>query len=112
MHNRYEQIMSHRPRRFDPGKFHFYTGSLEKPDDNGKLPITVFFFEHNDLVLSLFIERAARLQLLARAAGEIRKIEPDIAKAAHDYRLQPEPIGATFHYLARQVLKTESECLD
>ena len=63
-------------------------------------------------VLALFIERAARLQLLARAAGEIRKIDPDIAKAAHDYRLQPEPIGATFHYLARRVLETESGCLD
>ena len=63
-------------------------------------------------VLALFIERAARLQLLARAAGTISKIPPDIARQAHDYRLQPEPIGATFHYFARRVLATENECLE
>ncbi len=62
-------------------------------------------------VLSLFFERAARLQLLARAAGEIRPIKPELGREAHDYRLNPKPIGATFHYLARQVLKTESDCL-
>ena len=62
-------------------------------------------------VLALFFERAARLQLLARAAGEIRPIKPELGREAHDYRLNPKPIGATFHYLARQVLKTESDCL-
>jgi L-fuculose-phosphate aldolase len=63
-------------------------------------------------VLSLFIERAARLQLLARAAGTIKKLKPEAAKQAHDYRLKPKPIGATFHYLARLVLKTETDCLE
>lgn len=63
-------------------------------------------------VLALFIERAARLQLLARAAGTIRRIPPDVARQAHDYRLQPKPIGATFHYFARQVLAAGNDCLD
>lgn len=63
-------------------------------------------------VLSLFIERAARLQLLAMAAGTIRDLDPDPARQAHDYRLKPKPLGATFHYFARQVLRSEAGCLD
>jgi L-fuculose-phosphate aldolase len=63
-------------------------------------------------VLSLFIERAARLQLLAMAAGTLRDLEPGPAKQAHDYRLKPEPLGATFHYFARQVLRTSPDCID
>lgn len=63
-------------------------------------------------VLSLFIERAARLQLLARAAGNIKQLDHEAAKEAHDYRLKPKPIGATFYYFARLVLRTESECLE
>ncbi len=63
-------------------------------------------------VLSLFIERAARLQLMAMAAGTIRDLEPEPARQAHDYRLKPKPLGATFHYFARQVLRTEPDCLD
>lgn len=63
-------------------------------------------------VLSLFIERAARLQLLAMAAGTIRDLDPDPARQAHDYRLKPKPLGATFHYFARQVLRSEPDCLD
>ena len=63
-------------------------------------------------VMSLFIERAARLQLLAMAAGTIRDLDPEPARQAHDYRLKPSPLGATFHYFARQVLRTEAECLE
>lgn len=63
-------------------------------------------------VLSLFIERAARLQLLAMAAGTIRDLDPEPARQAHDYRLKPKPLGATFHYFARQVLRTEADCLN
>ena len=58
------------------------------------------------------IERAARLQLLAMAAGTIRELDPEPARQAHDYRLKPAPLGATFHYFARAVLRTESDCLD
>jgi L-fuculose-phosphate aldolase len=63
-------------------------------------------------VLSLFIERTARLQLLAMAAGTIRDLEPEPARQAHDYRLKPKPLGATFHYFARQVLRDAPDCLD
>lgn len=63
-------------------------------------------------VLAVFIERAARMQLMARAVGPIKKIKPEIAKEAHDYRLKPQSVGATFHYFARRVLKTQQDCLD
>ena len=63
-------------------------------------------------VMSLNFERAAHLQLMAMSAGTIRELEPQHARAAHDYRLKPEPLGATFHYFARQVLRTEPECLE
>lgn len=62
-------------------------------------------------VLSVFIERAARMQLLARAMGPIKQLKPAAAKEAHDYRLKPKSIGATFHYFARRVLKTQEDCL-
>ena len=63
-------------------------------------------------VMSLFIERAARMQLLAMAAGEIKDLDPDAARQAHDYRLKPKPLGATFHLYARRVLRSEPNCLD
>src|SRR5689334_11019463 len=63
-------------------------------------------------VLAVFIERAARMQLLARAVGEIKKLKRDAAKEAHDYRLQAKSVGATFHYFARRVLRKSSEALE
>jgi L-fuculose-phosphate aldolase len=63
-------------------------------------------------VLSVFIERAARMQLLARAVGPIRQLEPALAKEAHDYRLKPKAVGATFHYFARRVLRKGEEVLE
>lgn len=63
-------------------------------------------------VMAVFIERAARLQILARAIGPIKPIKPELAQEAHDYRLKPKAVGATFHYFARRVLKTAPECLE
>ena len=63
-------------------------------------------------VLALTMERAARIQLMARAAGEIRRIDPALAKEAHDYRHQPKHIAASFGYYARQVLRAAPECVD
>jgi L-fuculose-phosphate aldolase len=60
-------------------------------------------------VLAVHIERAAKLQLLAMSAGEIKRIDPDLAQEAHDYRLKERAIGATFHYYARRALKTDPE---
>ena len=63
-------------------------------------------------VLAIFIERAARMQLLARAIGPIKAIKPEHAREAHDYRLKPRAIGATFHYFARRVLRQGEEVLE
>ena len=63
-------------------------------------------------VMAVTMERAARLHLLARAAGEIRKIEPELAREAHDYRHQTRHINASFSYYARQVLRESAECLE
>ena len=58
------------------------------------------------------IEYAARLQLLAMAAGTIRELPPDAGRQAHDYRLKPAMLNATFHYYARLALERAPECLD
>ena len=56
-------------------------------------------------VLALFMERAARLQLLAGGASAMRDLPPEVAREAHDYRLKPRPVGATFAYFARAVIR-------
>lgn len=58
--------------------------------------------------LALFMERAARLQLMARAAGTVKPIGHAEAKEAHDYRLRASIIGATFCYFARKALKEDA----
>ena len=63
-------------------------------------------------IRALMIEHAARLQLLAMAAGTIRDLPPDAGRQAHDYRLKPAPLNATFHYYARRVLEGAPECLE
>ena len=60
-------------------------------------------------VLALFFERTARMQLAARAVGEIKPLKPEAAKEAHDYRLKPSYIGATYHYFARRVLRNNGD---
>jgi L-fuculose-phosphate aldolase len=62
-------------------------------------------------VLAVFIERAARMQVLARSIGEIKPINPEHAREAHDYRLKAKAVGATFHYFARRVLKDSQDAL-
>jgi len=62
-------------------------------------------------MLALLMERAARLQLLARSAGTIKPIGPTQAQEAHDYRLRPSMIGATFCYFARRVLKDDASVI-
>lgn len=62
-------------------------------------------------VLAFYVERAAKLQLLARGAGSIQPIEPELAREARRYRASPKYIAATFEYLARRVLREAPECL-
>ena len=56
-------------------------------------------------VMGVFFEHAARIQLAAMAAGEIREVEPDLGKVAHDWRHSPEAMNVTFRYFARTVLE-------
>jgi len=60
-------------------------------------------------VLAFHIERAAKMQLDAMAAGEIKPLPRDAGKHAHDYRLKEAPLNATFTYYARQVLRNDGE---
>ena len=64
-------------------------------------------------VLAYHFEVAARIQLLAMAAGEIKPLDPACAKDAHDYRLKPAVLDATFLYQARLVLANGGiDCLE
>jgi L-fuculose-phosphate aldolase len=55
-------------------------------------------------MLAIFIERAAKLQLAARAAGTIQPIDPALAAEAHDYRLKKRYVDAVYCYYARRTL--------
>ena len=62
-------------------------------------------------VLAFYVERAAKLQLLARAVGPIKRVKPELAHEARSYRGSPKYIAATFNYLARRVLRETPDCL-
>ena len=63
-------------------------------------------------VLAFYMERAAKLQLLARAVGPIRALRRDHALEARGYRGAPKYVAATFNYLARSVLRKSPDCLN
>lgn len=52
--------------------------------------------------LAVFLERAARMQLLAQSAGAIRAIAPELAREAHDFLLKPAVVKATFEAWTRR----------
>ena len=53
--------------------------------------------------LSVYLERAARMQLRAQAAfGELTPVDDALAREAHDYLLKPSIVNATFDYWCRQ----------
>ena len=62
-------------------------------------------------MLSVFIERAAKIQLMASAAGTIRDVKPECIQEAHDYRLKPKYVDAVFCYYSRQVLRQSEDVL-
>jgi L-fuculose-phosphate aldolase len=62
-------------------------------------------------LLSILIERAARLQLLALAAGEIQPIPEALGREAHDWILTPKRNTTTFAYYARRALIKHGGCL-
>ncbi|MFI7164872.1 MULTISPECIES: aldolase [Rhodococcus] len=61
--------------------------------------------------LGHLIERAARLQLLAMAAGDIKTLPPRLAKEAHDWTLTPRRSEANFAYYARRALRNHPDAL-
>lgn len=62
-------------------------------------------------MLAIAFERAARMQLLAAAAGKIQPIEPDLGREAHDWILRGQRSAVGFAYYARRSLKKHSDCL-
>jgi L-fuculose-phosphate aldolase len=53
--------------------------------------------------LAVYLERAARMQVRARAFGPITPVSDELAAEAHDYLLKPSIVNGTFDYWCRQV---------
>jgi len=64
------------------------------------------------LVLAMFVERAAKLQLMAMSAGTILPVDRALAQEAHDYRHKPKAIAATFAYYGRRAIRNDASVLD
>ncbi|CAB3639119.1 L-fuculose phosphate aldolase [Achromobacter mucicolens] len=62
-------------------------------------------------VLALQFERAARMQLLAMAAGKIQPIPPELGREAHDWILTPKRSQVGFSYYARRALRAHPDAL-
>jgi len=81
----------------------------------------VFLAHHGQLVtgqtieeacnLAILIERAAKLQLLAMAAGEVKPLPVELAKEAHDWVSTDKRNKVNFAYYVRQALKNHTDCL-
>jgi L-fuculose-phosphate aldolase len=54
--------------------------------------------------LGILIERAAKLQLAAMAAGTVKELPEELAREAHDWTLSPQRSRANFAYYARRAL--------
>ena len=60
-------------------------------------------------VMALMMERVARTQLLARAVGPLRAIDPASAQVSHDFLHKPLVMNTTFAYYARRVLRQSGD---
>ena len=64
-------------------------------------------------ILAYNFEHAARLQLLAMAAGKIKELEHTSAQDAHDFMLKDSIIDAVFLYQARlRISSGDEDALD
>ncbi len=61
--------------------------------------------------LAMLIERAAKLQLAAMAAGTVAELPPQLAREAHDWTLTPKRSQANFAYYARRALARHPDAL-
>lgn len=81
----------------------------------------VFLAHHGQLVigktieeacnLAILIERAAKLQLLAMAAGDIKPLTHALAQEAHDWVSTDKRNKVNFAYYVRQALKNHTNCI-
>lgn len=62
-------------------------------------------------VLALLFERAAHMQLTAMAAGEIKPINPELGREAHDWISTPKRHAVAFGYYARRILSKHGDCI-
>jgi L-fuculose-phosphate aldolase len=62
--------------------------------------------------LAVLLEHAAQLHLSARSAGEIRPVQPHLARQAHDFLLKDAMIGATFDYWTRRTVRQHPDALN
>jgi L-fuculose-phosphate aldolase len=62
-------------------------------------------------VLSIAVERAARMQLMAMSAGQIRPIDPRLGSEARDWINRPKRNTAAFAYYVRCALPKHENCL-
>ncbi|RDK11936.1 aldolase [Cupriavidus lacunae] len=58
--------------------------------------------------LAVLIEKAARDQLRAQAGGELREVDPNLARESHDFLLLPSVVRASFAMFARRLLRKEA----
>lgn len=59
--------------------------------------------------LSVYLERAARMQLRAQAAyGSLTPVNDDLAREAHDYLLKTSIVNGTFDYWCRQTTASQA----
>jgi L-fuculose-phosphate aldolase len=61
--------------------------------------------------LGILIERAAKLQLAAMAAGTVKELPEHLAREAHDWTLAPARSRANFAYYARRALARHPDAL-
>jgi len=60
--------------------------------------------------LSVYLERAARMQLRAQAAfGPLTPVDDALAREAHDYLLKPSIVNGTFDYWCRQAHRLDAQ---
>ncbi|OBK11892.1 aldolase [Mycobacterium asiaticum] len=62
--------------------------------------------------LAVLIERAAKLQLTAMAAGQVKELPEELAREAHDWTLTPARSRANFAYFARRALRHHPDAIN
>ncbi|MCY0385983.1 aldolase [Robbsia sp. Bb-Pol-6] len=62
-------------------------------------------------MLAYLMERAAKLQLIAMAAGTIQPLPEALAREAHDWVSTKKRDAVTFAYFARRALRNHADCL-